>query len=89
MMNILKVKLETLARMEEIASHAEADYEREPENKEYEETFDRAYQNEFNAYISTAKYIVEMTSGQIDFNMAKKLISTKRSEILSILEMAV
>lgn len=41
MINILKVKLDTFVRMEEIANHAEADYEREPENVEYEETFDR------------------------------------------------
>ena len=42
------LKLETL---EEIANHAEADYERDPENREFEETFDRAYKNEFDCFL--------------------------------------
>lgn len=42
-MKILLEKLQKLERMEEIANHAEADYDREPENAEYEETFGRAY----------------------------------------------
>lgn len=62
-MKILLEKLQKLERMEEIASHAEADYEREPENIEAEELFDLAYQNEFNAYMDAANYIVSMTSG--------------------------
>ena len=84
-MKILLEKLQKLERMEEIATHAEADYEREPENAEFEETFDRAYKNEFEAYISAAKYIEYMTGGEIDFMTAKKIIQTKRSELLSIL----
>ena len=84
-MKILLEKLQKLERMEEIANHAEADYEREPENAEYEETFDRAYQNEFKAYIEAAKYIEYMTDGNIDFMTAKNIINTKRSELLSIL----
>ena len=85
-MKILLKKLQKLERMEEIANHAEADYCREPENAEYEKTFDRAYQNEFDAYISLAKYIEYMTGGEIDFITAKKIIQTKRSELLSILQ---
>lgn len=84
-MKILLEKLQKLERMEEIANHAEADYEREPENAEFEETFDRAYKNEFDAYISLAKYIEYVTGGKIDFNTAKKIINTKRSELLSML----
>ena len=84
-MKILLEKLQELERLEEIANHAEADYEREPENAEFEETFDRAYKNEFDAYISLAKYIEYVTVGEIDFNTAKKIIKTKRSELLSIL----
>lgn len=84
-MNILLEKLQILERMEEIANHAEADYEREPENKEYEETFDIAYKNEFEAYISLAKYIVFITNNEINFNTAKKMIQTKRKELLSLL----
>ena len=84
-MKILLEKLKKLERMEEIANHAEADYEREPENAEYEATFDRAYKNEFEAFVSLAKYIEYMTGGEIDFMTAKKIINTKRSELLSIL----
>ena len=84
-MKILLEKLKKLERMEEIANHAEADYEREPENAEYEATFDRAYKNEFEAFVSLAKYIEYMTGGEIDFMTAKKIIQTKRSELLSIL----
>lgn len=84
-MKILLEKLQKLERLEEIANHAESDYEREPENTEFEETFDRAYKNEFGAYISLAKYIEYVTGGEIDFNTAKKIIKTKRSELLSIL----
>lgn len=84
-MTTLIEKLQKLERMEEIASHAEADYEREPENAEYEATFDLAYQNEFKAYIEAAKYIEYMTDGNIDFMTAKKIIQTKRAELLSIL----
>ena len=84
-MKILLEKLQKLERMEEIANHAEADYDREPENAEYEATFDLAYQNEFNAYIEAAKYIEYMTNGNIDFITAKKMILTKREELISIL----
>ena len=84
-MKILLEKLQKLERMEEIANHAEADYEREPENAEYEATFDLAYQNEFKAYIEAAKYIEYMTDGNIDFMTAKKIIQTKRAELISIL----
>ena len=84
-MKILLEKLQKLERMEEIANHAEADYDREPENAEYEETFDRAYKNEFDAFVSLAKYIEYMTGGEIDFMTAKKIIQTKRSELFSIL----
>lgn len=84
-MKILLEKLQKLERMEEIANHAQADYEREPENAEYEETFDRAYKNEFDAFVSLAKYIEYITGGEIDFMTAKKIIQTKKSELLSIL----
>ena len=84
-MKILLEKLQKLERMEEIANHAEADYDREPENAEYEETFDRAYKNEFDVFVSLAKYIEYMTGGEIDFMTAKKMIQTKRAELISIL----
>ena len=84
-MKILLEKLQKLERMEEIANHAEKDYEREPENAEYEATFDLAYKNEFKAYIEAAKYIEYMTGGAVDFMKAKELIQTKRAEIFRLL----
>lgn len=84
-MKILFEKLQKLERMEEIANHAEADYEREPENEEYEKTFGIAYKNEFNAYIEAAKYMECMTGGNIDFLTAKRMTQTKRTELLQIL----
>lgn len=84
-MKILLEKLQKLERLEEIANHAESDYEREPENTEFEKTFDRAYRNEFRAYISLAKYIEYVTGGEIDFMTAKEMIQTKREELISIL----
>lgn len=84
-MKILFEKLQKLERMEEIANHAEADYEREPENEEYEKTFGIAYKNEFNAYIEAAKYMECMTGGNIDSLTAKRMIQTKRTELLQIL----
>ena len=84
-MKILLEKLQRLERMEEIANRAEADYCKEPENTDLENAFDEAYKNELDAYISAAKYIEYMTDGNIDFMTAKKIIQTKRSELLSIL----
>ena len=84
-MKILLDKLQKLEQMEEIANHAEADYEREPENAEYEAAFDSSYKNEFKAYVEAAKYIECMTRGNIDFLTAKRMIQTKRTELLQIL----
>lgn len=83
-MNELKNALAILERMEEIANHAEADYESDPENKEYEETFDRAYQNEYNAFIAAAECIVKMTGGKIDIKAAREMVRTRRNEILAL-----
>lgn len=84
-MNILLEKLKTLEKFEEIANNAQADYEKDPENEELEAAFDRAYKDEFDAFISLAKYIEYITSGEIDFLTAKKIIQTKRSELFNIL----
>ena len=84
-MKILLEKLHKLEQLEKIADIAEERYTEEPENAELENAFDEAYKAEFEAYISLAKYIEYMTGGEIDFMTAKKIIQTKRSELLSIL----
>ena len=82
-MKILLEKLQKLERMEEIANHAEADYDREPENAEYEETFDRAYENEYNAFMLVASQISEFAG--IDIKAAREIVRVKREELKKIL----
>lgn len=83
-MEELKAKLANLEMLEKITEHAQANYEREPENKEYEETFDHAYSNEYKAFLAVAKQIVKMTRHEIDAKTAREMIRTKRSEILNL-----
>lgn len=74
------LKLETL---EEIANHAEADYEKEPENREFEETFDRAYKNEFAAFMTVSGQIAKFAG--IDEKTARAMVNEKRTELKRIL----
>lgn len=85
MTNELKKRLEELARLEEIANRADDEMMADPTNKEKEDAFDAAYQNEYNAFMAVAELIVEMTSGQIEIKTARKMVRTKRTEVLSIL----
>lgn len=84
-MKILLEKLQKLEQLEKAADRAESVWEKEPEKVELEKAFDAAYKAEFDAYISTAKYIEYMTNGNVDFMAAKKLIQTKRAELLQLL----
>lgn len=84
-MKILLEKIKKLEQLEKIADEAEARYTEQPENAELEIAFDEAYKAEFDAYINAAKYIEYMTSGNIDFMTAKKMIQTKRAELLQLL----
>ncbi len=86
MINELKAMLVKLEELEKITNHAEADYEAEPENAEYEATFDRAYKNEFAAYMECVKMIQQISGGKIDFQTAKKIISTERVNLFQILD---
>lgn len=84
-MKILLEKIKKLEQLEKAADEAEARYTEEPENTELESAFDETYKAEFDAYISTAKYIEYMTGGKVDFMKAKELIQTKRAELLQLL----
>lgn len=84
-MKILLEKLEKLEQLEKVADEAEARYTEEPENAELESAFDEAYKAEFDTYINAAKYIEYMTGGEINFMTAKKMIQTKRAELLRLL----
>ena len=85
MMNELKTKLEKLEALEQISNHAEADYEANPENAECEATFDRAYKNEFNAYMECVKMVQKISGGKVDFMTAKKMVKVEREKLIEIL----
>ena len=86
MMNELRIKLMMLEKMEEIANHAEADYEENPESAECEERFDQAYKNEFKYYMECAKLTQKISGGKIDFQTAKKLVMNDREQLLKIID---
>ena len=83
MRNEIYKNLLKLERLEEIANHAEADYEREPENREFEETFDRAYKNEFSAFMAVSVQIANFAG--IDERTARAMVKGKREELKLIL----
>lgn len=84
-MKILLEKIKKLETAGKVADEAEARYTEQPESEELENAFDEAYKAEFDAYISAAKYIEYMTGGAVNFMTAKKLIQTKRAELLQLL----
>ena len=83
MLNEIRADLIRLQQLEEITAHAESDYEMEPENKDCEDTFDRAYKNEFAMYKKVSMEIAVFAG--IDKSTARKLVRTKRKELISIL----
>ena len=79
-------ELTKLERLEEIANHAEDDYDREPENAEYEKTFDAAYKAEYTAFMAVAT----MLSDWIGVNVAtsRAMVNGKRAELWDVLKRA-
>ena len=79
-------ELTKLEKLEEIANHAEDDYDREPENAEYEKTFDDAYKAEYTAFMAVAT----MLSDWIGVNIAtsRAMVNGKRAELWDILKRA-
>ena len=86
MLNELKARLAKLEELEQISTEAEKAYETEPENAELEATFDRAYNNEFAAYMECVKLVQRISGGKIDFQTAKKMISTERGKLFEVLD---
>ena len=83
MKNEIKSNLIKLEQLEEIANQAEADYEREPENAEYEAAFDRAYENQFAMFMTVSNQIAEFSG--IDAKTARAIVRGKREELKKIL----
>lgn len=77
----MKELLKRLAAAEERANEADEAYNADPENAEAEAAFDKAYEEEFKLYMEAAEGIVKMTDGKINFETAKAMIKTKRSEL--------
>lgn len=77
-------ELQHLSILEDIANHAEADYDREPENEDYERTFDRAYENEYNSFMKASKMLSEYIG--VDIATARAMINGKRAEVIDILK---
>lgn len=83
----MKTLLKKFIEAEKRTNRLEKQLESDPCNEELEQRYDKAYQEEFNAYIKLANQIVELTNGKITFDTAKKIIATKRAELMSILEL--
>ncbi len=86
MLNELARTLRNLENAEQIASRAEARYEQNPESEQLEKRFDRAYKNEFKYYMECVKLVQQISGGKIDFETAKKLVQTKRGELIEIIK---
>lgn len=83
MKNEIYKNLLKLEKLEEIANHAEADYERDPESAEYEEAFDRAYKNEFDCFMQVSGQVAKMAG--IDEKTARAMVKGRREELKRIL----
>lgn len=79
-------ELTRLEKLEEIANHAENDYDREPENAEYEKTFDDAYRAEYNAFMTVATMLSDYIG--VDIATSRAMVNGKRSELWQILKRA-
>lgn len=79
-------KLAQLEKLEEISNHAEDDYDREPENAEYEKAFDDAYRNEYAAFMAVATMISDWIGA--DIATTRAMVSGKRAELWDILKRA-
>ena len=79
-------ELTRLERLEEIANHAEADYDREPENAEYEKAFDETYRNEYASFMEVSTMLSDYTG--VDIATARAMVNGKRAELWDILKRA-
>lgn len=79
-------ELSNLEKLEEIANHAEYDYDREPENEEYERGFDEAYKNEYASFMAISKMIADYAG--VDIATARTIVNGNRAELWDILKRA-
>ena len=79
-------ELTRLEKLEEIANHAENEYDREPESAEYEKAFDDAYKAEYNAFMTVATMLSDYIG--VDIATSRAMVNGKRSELWQILKSA-
>lgn len=79
-------ELTRLERLEEIASLAEDDYDRDPENAEYEKAFDDAYQAEYTAFMAVSTMLSDCIG--VDIATSRAMVNGKRAELWEILKRA-
>lgn len=79
-------ELARLERLEEITNHAEDDYDREPENEEYEKTFDDAYKAEYAAFMAVATMLSEWIG--VDIATSRAMVNKERAKLWDILKRA-
>lgn len=84
MKNLLNNYKASLAKVNAI----ETAYENNPEDERLEREYDKAYNDNFSDYIALAEALVEITKGQISFNVAKTMIITKLDKLEKIIELA-
>lgn len=80
----IKSGLEKFTELEKVTAQAEDNYEREPENINYEKAFDLTYRAEFDVYMNVSNMLAFMLN--IENKVARKMVCEKRNEIMSILE---
>lgn len=79
-------ELARLERLEEIANHAEDDYDREPENADAEMMFDLAYKNEYASFMAVSTMLSDYTG--VDIATARAMVNGKRADLWDILKRA-
>lgn len=79
----IRKSLNRLAQLEKLANKADEAYEADPENKDFEEAFDRYYELQFNEYIHLIHLVRSFTG--MDENSAKLIINKKRQELRAII----
>lgn len=80
-------ELQHLAILEEIANHAEANYDRDLEDEDYERAYDLAYENEYNSFMKAATMLSDYIG--VDIATARAMINWKRSEVIDVLKRAI
>ena len=87
-MKNLKDLMKALKIAEENANMADAAWENDPENKDLEITFDKAYAKEHEALENLVDEIVKVTSGKIDQKTARTMVIKKRSQLEALINRA-